>query len=58
MAGAGFYVLTQDAIGRVWAASIGMVVVAGLRLASILYRWNLPRFQLDDRGVGQAQPAD
>ena len=54
MAGAGLYVLTQDTIGRAWAASLGMVVVASLRLASILYRWNLPRFRLEDRTAGDA----
>ena len=44
--GATLYVLIQEPLGRDWAAYIGMGVVAALRLGSIIYKWNLPRFTL------------
>ena len=44
--GATLYVLIQGPLGRDWAAYIGMGVVAALRLGSIIYKWNLPRFTL------------
>ena len=49
-AGAACYVLTQDALGRDGAAYLGMVVVAVLRLGSIVWKWNLPRFELREPG--------
>ena len=45
-AGATCYVLTQDSLGRDGAAYLGMVVVAVLRFGSIIWKWNLPRFEL------------
>ena len=45
-AGAACYVLTEDHLGRDGAAYLGMVVVAVLRFASILWKWNLPRVKL------------
>ena len=48
IAGATLYVVIADAIGREAAAYFGMATVGGLRLASILYEWNLPEFRLDD----------
>ena len=47
--GAMLYVLTESSLGREMAAYLGMVVVAGLRLGSIIYKWNLPRFTLEER---------
>lgn len=49
-AGATCYVLTQDALGRDGAAYFGMVVVAVLRFGSIVWKWNLPRFELQGPG--------
>jgi uncharacterized membrane protein YeiH len=48
--GAMMYVLTESSLGREMAAYLGMIVVAGLRLGSIIYKWNLPRFTLEERG--------
>jgi uncharacterized membrane protein YeiH len=48
--GAMLYVLTESSLGREMAAYLGMIVVAGLRLGSIIYKWNLPRFTLEERG--------
>jgi uncharacterized membrane protein YeiH len=53
--GATLYVLVQEPLGRDWAAYLGMAVVAGLRLGSILYKWNLPRFTLDGPGPPSAR---
>jgi len=44
--GATLYLLIEEPLGRDWAAYIGMAVVAALRLGSIIYKWNLPRFTL------------
>ena len=49
IAGATFYVALQGTLGRDLAAYLGMAVVAGLRLGSIVFRWNLPRFTLRER---------
>ena len=49
-AGAACYVLTEDHLGRDGAAYLGMVVVAVLRFGSILWKWNLPRFELREPG--------
>ena len=49
-AGAACYVLTEDALGRAGAAYLGMVVVAVLRFGSIVWKWNLPRFELREPG--------
>ena len=48
--GASFYVLLKSEIGVDLAGYLGMIVVAGLRLGSIAFRWNLPRFRLKDLG--------
>jgi len=48
MVGATLYVLTQDALGRETAAFLGMATVAALRFGSIIWKWNLPRFKLED----------
>jgi uncharacterized membrane protein YeiH len=45
-AGATCYVLTEEALGRDSAAILGIVVVALLRFGSIVWKWNLPRFEL------------
>jgi uncharacterized membrane protein YeiH len=45
-AGAACYVLTKEPLGRDGAAYLGMVVVAVLRFGSIIWKWNLPRFEL------------
>jgi uncharacterized membrane protein YeiH len=42
------YVCLQGWLGRDVAAYGGMAVVGGLRAASIVYHWNLPRFKLDE----------
>lgn len=49
-AGATYYVLTQNVLGRDGAAYAGMVVVAVLRFGSIVWKWNLPRFELREPG--------
>ena len=49
-AGAACYVLAEDPLGRDGAAYLGMVVVAVLRFGSIIWKWNLPRFELPDPG--------
>jgi uncharacterized membrane protein YeiH len=49
-AGATCYVLTRDALGRDGAAYLGIVVVAVLRFGSIVWKWNLPRFELREPG--------
>ncbi len=46
--GATLYVALEGRLGRDAAAWLGTGVVGSLRLASIIYRWNLPRFRLDD----------
>ena len=47
-AGATCYVLTEEPLGRDAAAYLGMVVVVVLRFGSIVWKWNLPRFELRD----------
>jgi uncharacterized membrane protein YeiH len=47
-AGATCYVLTEESLGRDAAAFLGIVVVAVLRFGSIVWKWNLPRFELRD----------
>jgi uncharacterized membrane protein YeiH len=49
IAGATSYVCLEGALGREPAAYLGMVVVGVLRLGSIAFRWNLPRFTLKER---------
>ena len=49
-AGAACYVLTEEPLGRDGAAYLGMVVVAVLRFGSIVWKWNLPRFELQEPG--------
>jgi uncharacterized membrane protein YeiH len=44
--GATAYVLLKGEIGADYAGYLGMAIVAGLRLGSIAFRWNLPRFKL------------
>ncbi len=44
--GATLYVVLKNEIGPGYAGYLGMLVVAGLRLGSIAFRWNLPRFTL------------
>lgn len=44
--GATAYVLLKGDMGADYAGYLGMVLVAGLRLGSIAFRWNLPRFKL------------
>jgi uncharacterized membrane protein YeiH len=46
--GAALYVALKSAIDPDYAGYLGMAVVAGLRLGSIAFRWNLPRFTLRD----------
>lgn len=46
--GATAYVLLKDELGADYAGYLGMLVIAGLRLGSIAFRWNLPRFKLRD----------
>lgn len=46
--GATFYVLLKDEVGVGVAGYSGMLIVAGLRLGSIAFRWNLPKFRLKD----------
>ncbi|MSR53256.1 MAG: trimeric intracellular cation channel family protein [Gemmataceae bacterium] len=48
MVGATLYVLTQDALGRESAAFLGMATVAALRFVSIIWKWKLPRFKIED----------
>ena len=48
--GAACYVLTEEPLGRDGAAYLGMVVVAVLRFGSIVWKWNLPRFELREPG--------
>jgi uncharacterized membrane protein YeiH len=49
-AGGACYVLTEEPLGRDGAAYLGMVVVAVLRFGSIIWKWNLPRFELREPG--------
>jgi uncharacterized membrane protein YeiH len=44
--GATTYVLLKGELGADCAGYLGMVIVAGLRLGSIAFRWNLPKFRL------------
>jgi uncharacterized membrane protein YeiH len=55
-AGAACYVLTEEPLGRDGAAYLGMVVVAVLRFGSIVWKWNLPRFELQEPGSPLAPP--
>lgn len=50
IAGTSAYVVLQDAgIARTWAAAAGMSVIAGLRLAAIVWNLSLPVFSLSER---------
>jgi uncharacterized membrane protein YeiH len=48
-AGATCYVLAEEPLGRDTAAYLGIVVVAVLRFGSIVWKWNLPRFELREK---------
>lgn len=45
--GAVTYMLLKDVLGRDPASYISIVLIALLRLISVLYRWNIPTFKLD-----------
>jgi uncharacterized membrane protein YeiH len=49
--GATCYVVAEDPLGRGGAAYLGMLVVAVLRFGSIIWKWNLPRFELPAPGT-------
>ena len=44
---------TKELLNRLalHAAYLGMVVVAALRFGSIIWKWNLPRFELQEAGA-------
>lgn len=46
--GAGLYVVLEGPIGRMNAAYLGIAAVGLLRMVSIIRRWNLPRFTIDE----------
>jgi uncharacterized membrane protein YeiH len=49
LVGATIFVVLRDNMNPEYAGYLGMVVVAGVRLGSIVFRWNLPRFTLRKR---------
>ncbi|MGB1560693.1 MAG: trimeric intracellular cation channel family protein [Sinimarinibacterium flocculans] len=50
IAGTSAYVVLQDAgVARLWSAAAGMLVIAGLRLAAIIWSLSLPVFTINER---------
>jgi uncharacterized membrane protein YeiH len=47
LVGASLYVLLEQPLGRDVAAYVGIVVVVVVRLVSVIYHWNMPKFKLD-----------